>query len=38
MQQGMTTSLTPYVTSSFEEHSLTAAATTIMSSLIGGLV
>ncbi|KAK5168006.1 uncharacterized protein LTR77_006573 [Saxophila tyrrhenica] len=37
MQQGMTSSLTPYVTSSFQAHSLTAA-TGIMSSLIGGLV
>ncbi|KAK3117031.1 MFS siderochrome iron transporter 1 [Teratosphaeriaceae sp. CCFEE 6253] len=36
MQQGMTNSLTPYVTSSFQEHSLTAA-TSIMSSIIGGL-
>ena len=36
MQQGMTNSLTPYVTSSFEAHSLTAA-TSIMSSIIGGL-
>ncbi|SPQ24493.1 8b9da8dd-484c-481c-9aea-edac19bfe2b5 [Thermothielavioides terrestris] len=36
MQQGMSTSLTPYVTSAFQEHSLTAA-TSIFSSLIGGL-
>ena len=36
MQQGMTNSLTPYVTSAFEAHSLTAA-TSIMSSIIGGL-
>ena len=33
----MTFGLTPYVTSSFQAHSLTAA-TSIMSSLIGGLV
>lgn len=36
MQQGMANSLTPYVTSSFEEHSLTAT-TSILSSIIGGL-
>ncbi|AEO59759.1 hypothetical protein MYCTH_2308280 [Thermothelomyces thermophilus ATCC 42464] len=36
MQQGMSTTLTPYVTSSFSSHSLTAA-TSIFSSLIGGL-
>jgi len=36
LQQSITSSLTPYVTSAFEEHSLTAA-TSIMSSLIGGL-
>jgi MFS family permease len=36
MQQGMSTQLTPYVTSSFQSHSLTAA-TSIFSSLIGGL-
>ncbi|KAF4634459.1 hypothetical protein G7Y89_g3664 [Cudoniella acicularis] len=36
MQQTTTNSLTPYVTSSFQLHSLTAA-TSIMSSLIGGL-
>lgn len=36
MQQGMTTQLSPYVTSSFEQHSLTAA-TSVMSSLIGGI-
>ncbi|OJJ30623.1 hypothetical protein ASPWEDRAFT_121479 [Aspergillus wentii DTO 134E9] len=36
MQQGMSGSLTPYVTSSFNEHSLTAA-TSIMSGIIGGL-
>lgn len=36
MQQGMSTTLTPYVTSAFYEHSLTAA-TSIFSSLIGGL-
>jgi MFS family permease len=36
MQQGMSGSLTPYVTSSFYQHSLTAT-TSIMSSLIGGL-
>lgn len=33
---GMSGSLTPYVTSSFNEHSLTAA-TSIMSGIIGGL-
>ena len=37
MQQGTTGSLTPYVTSSFARHSLTAT-TSIMSSLIGGLI
>ncbi|KAH8904771.1 siderophore iron transporter mirB [Coniochaeta sp. PMI_546] len=37
MQQGMSGSLTPYVTSSFSRHSLTAT-TGIMSSLIGGLI
>ncbi|KAB5545790.1 siderophore iron transporter [Coniochaeta sp. 2T2.1] len=37
MQQGTTGSLTPYVTSSFARHSLTAT-TGIMSSLIGGLI
>lgn len=37
MQQGMGSSLTPYVTSSFSQHSLTAT-TGIMSSLIGGLI
>lgn len=36
MQQGMANSLLPYVTSSFQQHSLTAAVS-IMSSLIGGL-
>lgn len=36
MQQGMTNSLSPYVTSSFYQHSLTAT-TSIMSSIIGGL-
>ncbi|KAK5693150.1 MFS siderochrome iron transporter 1 [Elasticomyces elasticus] len=36
MQQTMTNSLTPYVTSAFQEHSLTAAVS-IMSSIIGGL-
>lgn len=36
MQQGMANSLTPYVTSSFQLHSLTAT-TSIMSSIIGGL-
>ncbi|EEQ85362.1 MFS siderochrome iron transporter 1 [Blastomyces dermatitidis] len=37
MQQGMSNSLLPYVTSSFQLHSLTAA-TGIMSSIIGGLI
>ncbi|EEP76503.1 conserved hypothetical protein [Uncinocarpus reesii 1704] len=37
MQSGMGFALDPFVTSSFQEHSLTAA-TRIMSSLIGGLV
>jgi len=37
MQQGMSGSLTPYVTSSFQRHSLTAT-TGIFSSLIGGLI
>ncbi len=37
MQQNMTFGLTPYVTSSFQAHSLTAA-TSIMSGIIGGLV
>lgn len=36
MQQTTTGTLTPYVTSSFQMHSLTAA-TSIMSSIIGGL-
>jgi MFS family permease len=36
MQQGMGSTLTPYVTSAFQSHSLTAA-TSIFSSLIGGL-
>lgn len=36
MQQGMTGALTPYVTSAYQQHSLTATAS-IMSSLIGGL-
>jgi MFS family permease len=36
MQQGMATTLTPYVTSAFQNHSLTAA-TSIFASLIGGL-
>jgi MFS family permease len=36
-QQNMTNTLTPYVTSSFGQHSL-LAATSIMSSIIGGLV
>lgn len=36
MQQGMSTSLLPFVTSSFQQHSLTAT-TSIMSSLIGGI-
>ena len=35
-QQGTTQALTPYVTSAFQEHSLTAA-TGIMSSIIGGI-
>ncbi|RDW67667.1 hypothetical protein BP6252_09063 [Coleophoma cylindrospora] len=34
---GITSTLTPYVTSAFEEHSLTAT-TSILSGLIGGLV
>ncbi|PGH13038.1 hypothetical protein AJ79_03875 [Helicocarpus griseus UAMH5409] len=37
MQQGMSTSLLPYVTSDFKLHSLTAA-TMIMSNIIGGLI
>ncbi|ODH32665.1 hypothetical protein ACO22_03359 [Paracoccidioides brasiliensis] len=37
MQQGMSNSFLPYVTSSFKHHSLTAS-TGIMSSIIGGLV
>ena len=37
MQSGMGSSLTPYVTSSFMEHSLTAT-TGIFSNLIGGLI
>lgn len=37
MQQGMTNSLTAYVTSAFGKHSL-IAATSIMSSIIGGLI
>ncbi|KAK3673345.1 MFS siderochrome iron transporter 1 [Recurvomyces mirabilis] len=37
MQQSMSDSLTPYVTSAFQEHSLTAT-TSIMSSIIGGLL
>jgi hypothetical protein len=37
MQQNMAGQLTPYVTSAFFAHSLTAA-TGIMSSLIGGLI
>lgn len=37
MQSGMGGLLTPYVTSSFQQHSLTAT-TGIMSSLIGGLI
>ncbi|PGH05894.1 hypothetical protein GX51_02675 [Blastomyces parvus] len=37
MQQGMSNSLLPYVTSSFQLHSLTAA-TGIMSNIIGGLI
>jgi hypothetical protein len=36
MQQTVTGSLTPYVTSAFQKHSLTAT-TSIMSSLIGGI-
>lgn len=36
MQQTTTGSLTPYVTSAFQEHSLTAT-TSIFSSLIGGI-
>ena len=36
MQQGMSNQLLPYVTSSFQAHSLTAT-TSIMSSIIGGL-
>lgn len=36
LQQGMAGALTPYVTSAFASHSLTAA-TTVMSSVIGGL-
>jgi hypothetical protein len=36
MQQGMSFGLSPYVTSAFNAHSLTAA-TSIMSSIIGGL-
>ncbi|KAI1941920.1 MFS siderochrome iron transporter 1 [Ophidiomyces ophidiicola] len=36
LQQGMSFALTPYVTSNFNQHSLTAA-TGIMASLIGGL-
>ncbi|KAF1814759.1 MFS general substrate transporter [Eremomyces bilateralis CBS 781.70] len=36
MQSGATNSLTPYVTSSFSQHSLTAT-TSILSSIIGGL-
>jgi MFS family permease len=37
IQQNTTSSLTPYVTSSFNRHSLTAT-TSIMSSIIGGLM
>ena len=37
MQQGMTNSLTPYVTSAFDGHSLTAT-TSVLSGIIGGLV
>jgi MFS family permease len=37
MQSGMSGLLTPYVTSSFFQHSLTAT-TGIMSGLIGGLI
>ena len=36
MQQNMTFQLTPYVTSAFQAHSLTAA-TSVMSGLIGGI-
>ena len=36
LQQGMSGNLTPYVTSAFNSHSLTAA-TAVMSSIIGGL-
>lgn len=36
MQQGMSNALLPYVTSSFQEHSLTAT-TQLMSNLIGGI-
>jgi MFS family permease len=36
MQQTVAASLTPYVTSAFQEHSLTTT-TSIMSSLIGGI-
>lgn len=36
MQQNMTWGLSPYVTSAFSAHSLTAA-TSIMSSIIGGI-
>ena len=36
MQQNMTWGLSPYVTSAFQAHSLTAA-TSIMSSIIGGI-
>jgi hypothetical protein len=36
MQQGMSFALTPYVTSSFMQHGLTAT-TSVMSSLIGGI-
>ncbi|ORX98679.1 major facilitator superfamily domain-containing protein [Clohesyomyces aquaticus] len=36
MQQGTTGNLTPYITSSFQKHSLTAY-TSIMSSIIGGV-
>lgn len=36
MQSTVSSSLTPFVTSAFEAHSLTAA-TSIMSSLIGGI-
>ncbi|KAL0940679.1 siderophore iron transporter mirB [Colletotrichum truncatum] len=37
MQQGIAGNLTPYITSSFQQHSLTATIT-VISSLIGGLV